>query len=213
MAKAKPKAYPKSKADRQSKIIQAAIQLFIEQGVAFTRLSDVAKKAKVPAPLIHYYYQDVEDLHWDVVLQVLESLKDYNVKTAEKYKADPLRMLKEYLKGPLVWAKENPGYFSIWMYFYYLSSQSERFETLSTEIRERGRERISLMIFTGLEKGTFQNPHAWPVSRIAHYIQSQMTGQLVMFGCEKKVSPIETYLHDLEYSVFSVLGPKKTSRG
>ena len=64
------------KVDKKQKIIQAAVKVFTEKGAPFTKLNEVAKVAKVPAPLIHYYYQSIEDLHFDVIQFALEDLKD-----------------------------------------------------------------------------------------------------------------------------------------
>ena len=196
----------KNDKDRKTRIIDAAIKLFILQGAAFTKLSEVAKAAKVPAPLIHYYYKSIEDLHFDVIQTAYEDLKVYNHSWATEQNEDPVEMMREYLKGPLLWAKERPGHYSIWLYFYYMASWSSQFEALHTEIRKGGRMRISFIIYKGLEKRVFELPKGRSVEEIAHFIQAQITGQFVMFGSEKKVHEIEYFMKDLEYSVFQVLG-------
>ena len=202
----------KPEKDRKLKIIEAAVKLFAKEGAAFTKLSEVAKSAKVPAPLIHYYYKEPEDLHYDVILYVLESLKEYNLRGTQNTSNDPVSTLRAYLKGPLIWAKENPEYFGIWMYFYYMASRSERFEALQTQIRIGGRERIGLMLYQGFEKDVFKNPNRRPVSEIAREVQTQITGQAVMFGCEKRDRPIESFISDLEQSVFQMLGVTLSSK-
>lgn len=192
--------------DRKSRIINAAIKLFIQQGAAFTKLSEVAKSAKVPAPLIHYYYKTVEDLHFDVIQAAYQDLKIYNHQKSEEQGSDAAQMMAEYLKGPLLWAKERPGHYSIWLYFYYMASWSDQFEALHTEIRNGGRARISLIIYRGIEKKVFKIPHGRTVEELAHWIQSQITGQFVMYGSEKKVRPFETFVRELEVTVFQALG-------
>ena len=202
------KKTPKIEIDRKAKIIEAAIELFIAKGAAFVKLSDVAKKAKVPAPLIHYYYKDIEDLHIDLVLKVLEEGKDYNLREALKHQDDPVTMLREYIRGPLRWGAERPGSLSLWLYFYYMASWSKRLETLHSEIRKVGRDRISLMLFRGIEKGVFHIPEGKTVWDLAYFIQTQITGYLVMYNCETKVRPIEYHYQEIENIVFSELGMK-----
>lgn len=196
----------KQKKDKKQRILEAAIALFEKKGAPFVKLNEVAKAAKVPAPLIHYYYETSEDLHYDVVNVVLTELKFYNIKESEKHSDDPIRMLREYLKGPLLWAKERPGSLSIWLYFYYMASFSDRFRKLHTEIRKTGRDRIALMIYRGIEKNVFKSVAFTDVESIAFFIQGQITGELVMYACEERSKPVEHFMERLENSVLRVLG-------
>ncbi len=196
----------KVETDRKEKIIEAALKLFIEKGAAFTRFIDVAKAAKVPAPLIHYYYQDMEDLHRDVTLKIMQELKEYNLREATKHLAHPAKWMREYVKGPLIWAKERPESLNIWLYFYYMSSRSKTFENLNTELRKGGRDRICLMIYRGVEQGVFKIPEGRTVLDLAYFIQSEITGHMLMFGCEKKDLPIDYYLKSIEGIVLTALG-------
>lgn len=195
----------KTDLDRKQKIIHAAIKLFAKHGAAFTKLSEVAKTAKVPAPLIHYYYKDIEDLHYDVILAVLEDLKEYSLRDLSKTAGNPTETMRAYLRGPIIWAEENPEHFSIWMYFYYMASRSEKFEALQTQIRIAGRERIGVMLYQGFEKGTFKNVTRRPVTELAREVQTLITGQAVMFGCEKRDRPASSFVSDLERSVFLLI--------
>ena len=71
------------KPGRKAKIVAAAIDCFSKAGVAQTKMSDVAEKAGVDQPLIHYYFPSLESLYIDVVNEVLEHLKEFKT-AAEK---------------------------------------------------------------------------------------------------------------------------------
>lgn len=170
--------------DRKEKIINAAFKLMASKGAAFLKLKEVAKEAKVPAPLIHYYFKDVEDLHYEIILKTLESLKNYSLSEIPNSKEDSIKIIKAYVRGPFLWAKKYPTYFGIWMYFYYLASYSERFKTLNSQVRMNGRERIELMIYKGIEKNQFKVSNQSKISDIALEIQTLISGYVILSATE-----------------------------
>ena len=205
---AKKKASKPAVLDRKEKIVNAAIELFIEHGAAFTKLNDVAKKAKVPAPLIHYYFKDIEDLHMEIIVKAMNHIKEYSLREAVKVSHDPMLMMKEYIKGPLLWAHDHPDLMSIWMYFYYMASFSEKFKALDTQIRVTGRERISMMIYQGIEKGVFKIAPKDSVKDLAQEVQAIMSGQTILYATEAKNQPIQYYIQQTTHRIFQFLGVK-----
>jgi AcrR family transcriptional regulator len=61
-------------ADRRQAIIEAAIDEFIEQGYAATRLDDVAKRAGVAKGTIYLYFRDKESLFEELISAMLAPL-------------------------------------------------------------------------------------------------------------------------------------------
>ncbi|TDR40381.1 TetR family transcriptional regulator [Tahibacter aquaticus] len=53
---------PGSAADVRAQLLQSALQLFAEQGIAATPLSQIARKAQVTPALLHYYFGSKEKL-------------------------------------------------------------------------------------------------------------------------------------------------------
>ena len=191
--------------DKKDKIIKAALEIMCVQGAAFLKLNEVAKKAKVPPPLIHYYFKDIEDLHYEVILKVLESLKEQSLKDSQNQN-DSIKSMKSYIRGTFVWAKQNPGLMSLWMYFYYLSSFSPRFQDLNTQIRNQGRERIALMVYQGIQKKHYQFEDTTNVFELAEEIQAILTGQVILFATEKSDFKMENCLEICTQRIFAILG-------
>ncbi len=175
----------KEKPDRKQKIVQAAIKCFIKSGVAQTRMNDIALEAGVDQPLIHYYFPNIDALYSDVINHVLEDLKAYSLRAVDKGESDPIKVLSSYILGPFEWGKKKPGYVSLWVYFYYLSSYQASFNQLDSTIREVGRSRISVMIYSGIEKGVFKKPTSMSVSELALAIQGIITGNGIIACTEK----------------------------
>ena len=192
--------------DKKEKIINAALEIMSESGASFLKLNEIAKKAKVPPPLIHYYFKEIEDLHYEVILKVITTLKDYSLKESQSHSGDPAKVMRSYIRGPFLWAKQNPGYMSLWMYFYYLSSYSEKFKTLSTQIRISGRERIAMMIYQGVEKKVFKLSSTASIADTAEEIQAIISGQTILFATEKTEHKMEYFLDLCTRRVFTILG-------
>ena len=71
------------------------------------------------------------------------------------------------------------------MYFYYLSSFHPDFSELNSGIRQTGRERISVIIYEGIEEKAFRLPSGYSVRELAHTIQGLITGNVIMAATER----------------------------
>ncbi len=192
--------------NKKTKIIKAALEIMCESGATLLKLNEVAHKAKVPPPLIHYYYKNIEDLYFDVILLTLESLKEYSLKNILTDTTDSIKNMRNYIEGPFFWAKEKPGYGSIWLYFYYLSHFSMKFKMLNTQIRTMGRERISLMIFQGIQNKQFKIDPSQNVFELAEEIQALITGQATIYATEQSDYNMEKCLKLCTNRVLKLLG-------
>ena len=167
------------KPGRKAKIVAAAIDCFSKAGVAQTKMSDVAEKAGVDQPLIHYYFPSLESLYIDVVNEVLEHLKEFMLARISKESTDPQAVLCASISSYFEWGKKFPGYGSLWMYFYYLTTYNKTFSNLNRLIRENGRSRIASIVYQGIEKGKFKIPQGWTVDEVALSLQSMITGHTI----------------------------------
>ncbi|HEX4924227.1 MAG TPA: TetR/AcrR family transcriptional regulator [Bdellovibrionales bacterium] len=172
------------KTDRRERIVQSALTCFVKAGVAQTRMADIAAHAKVDQPLIGYYFPTPESLYAEVVGRVLNDLKDDSIAGIERGGTDPKKIMTYYVRAPFEWGEKKPGYFSIWMYFYYLASYQPAFIELNKTIRQNGRDRIAFIIYSGIEKGAFSMPDGMTVAQAALAIQGIITGIGIMAGSE-----------------------------
>jgi len=176
---------------RRAKILEAALKCFVKTGVGNTRVKDIAIEAGVDQPLIHYYFPTIESLYKDIIEIVLNHLKEHTLEAITKNISNPTKTLSSYIHAPFSWAEKNPGYFSIWMYFYYLASFNPFFTQVSTVIRENGRDRISVILYRGIESGHFKLQKGMNVKDLSINIQGLITGNTIMAGSEdRKLLPV-----------------------
>jgi AcrR family transcriptional regulator len=180
-----------AKLSAKSKILEAALTCFVKTGIGNTRIKDIAVEAGVDQPLIHYYFPTLDSLYKDIIEIVLNHLKEHSIAAFSRNINDPAKMLASYIRAPFSWAEKNQGYFSIWMYFYYLASFNPFFTQVSSVIRETGRDRISVILYRGIESGHFKIQKGQTVKDLAINIQGLITGNTIMAGSEdRKLLPV-----------------------
>lgn len=91
-------------ADRRKQILRAAIEVFAERGFHKTRISDIAKRAKVAYGLIYHYFDSKEHVlssvfeeSWAVFVKVLKDISADTHKTS----AEKLGAVSDLLIGAL----------------------------------------------------------------------------------------------------------------
>lgn len=197
------------KSDKKMAIVKAAIELFIKYGVTGTTMKQVAALAKVDQPLIHYYFPKADLLYLAVIEWVSNHIIESSAEVA-KHEADPVKELEAYLVGTLNWARENPGLFSISLYFYYLAAFNPIFSELNRKHHDTARERISLYIYKGLEKGVYHLPPQATVAEIALSIHGIISGNTLVSGTEG-VDRSDLFRTETLRSCFHLLGVQSTS--
>jgi AcrR family transcriptional regulator len=197
------------KSDKKAAIVEAATELFIQHGVTGTKMKQVAAKAGVDQPLIHYYFPDADALFMAVLDSASNHLFAASAAVAQA-EADPIKMLKNYLIGTLEWPKKNLGLFSIWIYFYYLATFNPIFIKLNKQYREEARGRIALFIYKGLEKGVYHLPEGASVAEIAFAIHGMISGNTIVAATE---GPVDWELFKVETlkTCFRMLGVESIS--
>ncbi len=191
--------------DRRARIIAAALECFGEKGVPGTRMAEVAKRARIDPPLIHYYFPDLETLHVAVIEKALEGLREYSLRGAKNHPDHPRLEMKEYIAAPLTWVRDFPAHMTLWLYFYYRATHMGPFRKMNDAIRKVGRERIRLMIYRGIENGDFRLASGVSAEEAAAEIQAILTGIAVVFATESDFG-FERALRMNEARIFAILG-------
>lgn len=191
--------------ERRARIVLAALDAFIANGIAPTTLRDVAKRAQVDPPLIHYYFKNIESLHLAVITLALEDLRHYSLRESERWADQPEKWMAEYLKAPLNWIRDRPDWMFLWVYFYTLASRPGSFREMNQQIRKIGRKRITMKVFEGIEKGVFKLEPRMSSGDAALEIQTWMTGSALMFASENEIG-YERTARTLHFRIFTLLG-------
>ncbi|MBU5444022.1 TetR/AcrR family transcriptional regulator [Paenibacillus sp. MSJ-34] len=82
--------------ERCDQILEAAVQLFSEKGIAATKISDIANKAGMSHGLIYNYFQSKEEIYISIVDNSLSGLKR-NIEQVQPLRMDPQQKLTRLL--------------------------------------------------------------------------------------------------------------------
>ncbi|WP_080838951.1 TetR/AcrR family transcriptional regulator [Cohnella massiliensis] len=86
-----------AKATAQERILNAAEEIFVRNGFAGSRMSEIAIKAGVNQASIHYYFDSKEKLYEEVVTRLFRQWESY-VRDIELTDDDPEKLLRKYIK-------------------------------------------------------------------------------------------------------------------
>ncbi len=171
-------------ANHREEIVRAAMKCFAKNGIANTRMNEIAAEAGVKPPHFKYYFRDFDQLFEAVVQEVLLDMKRVALELPDQHKDNPLKALESYMNSTMNWVQNRPQYFSIWIYYYHTATVSEASAKTNFERRKVARERISLLLYKALEKNQFKLGAGSTVSELAMTLHSMLEGFCVVIGTE-----------------------------
>lgn len=77
--------WKRKKEDRPQEILDAAVELFVEQGFAATKVSQIARKAGVTPGTLYVYYKNKEAILQEVVMKTLNPIFNESDAILESY--------------------------------------------------------------------------------------------------------------------------------
>lgn len=163
----------------RQKILKVVAKRIAVGGVHTLRMTDIAREAKIPVPLLSYHYPTQDALYLELIQNALEQLKVASIAALEKYPSDPIKALKSYIRAPFEVCEKDPVFRSIWTYLYHLSASSEKFEEANSLIRVVGRERILGLVSLIHEKQGHKK-YALSLTETVYSLQAIITGFAVM---------------------------------
>jgi AcrR family transcriptional regulator len=186
-------------------IRQCALECFTENGADRTTVLEIARRAKVPHSLVHYYYGSQDELFAEVFESVVEHIRQHVTPPLEKKGATPRAALLGYVHAHFKWAQAYPAEFAIWLYFYYAAVLGERYRKLNGQIQAAGNTRIAAVIYAGVHAREFRVAPDASIPALAAEIQVIMTGAWVMGATGHPAHPRELYRR-AEASILHLLG-------
>ena len=141
--------------ERPKQILDAALSVFAERGLAAARLDDIAKLAGLSKGTIYLYFPNKEELFREVVRT---SIVAYIARAEEflETERDPVQALLKWMDGYWSWLRSPvfPGIHRL------VGSELTNFPDLSafyaTEVIERAQRLVCEMLERGMDAGVFR---------------------------------------------------------
>lgn len=101
----------RDRVEMRQRIIDAAIQMFLEEGYEKTSIRNIAEKIEYSPATIYLYYKDKDELLYDVQGQAFEKL---DLAFHEKATAtDPIKRLEQIMETYIRFGKNNPELYDL----------------------------------------------------------------------------------------------------
>ena len=122
-------------------IVEAAVELFGQQGVDRTSIEHIAKQMGISRSHVSYHFADMDILIEAAILQMMSKGVGFTFELMAGAKPGQ-QQFQRYLRGYFGFFAENPVYIPVMMYFIYASSFLPRFKVLQTQTRLQASGRI-----------------------------------------------------------------------
>ena len=182
----------KTKEERQYQILEAAMEVFVENGYANTRMDDIVSQSGLSKGALYHHYPSKKDLfialidHWEVYC-----FPDfYSRSGADRSAAETLR---DFAKAILDVFKEKKYVFLAEVEFWALSNQDQEINDRSKSLYKKLLNLFELVLQKGVRNGEFKEMDTKMVSLII-LTGFQGINWFCVFG-EDQVSP-ETYIEE-----------------
>ena len=101
----------RDRVEMRQRIIDAAIQMFLEEGYEKTSIRNIAEKIEYSPATIYLYYKDKDELLYDVQGQAFEKL---DLAFHEKATSpDPIKRLEQIMETYIRFGKKNPELYDL----------------------------------------------------------------------------------------------------
>lgn len=92
--------------DTQAKILAAAEVEFAEYGFKGASMMNIAKRAELPRPNVHYYFKNKLELYYRVLMDIIEFWNNaFNQISADD---DPAIAISSYIRAKTMYSKTHP---------------------------------------------------------------------------------------------------------
>lgn len=182
----------KSKEERQYQILEAAMEVFVINGYANTRMDDIVRKSGLSKGALYHYYPSKKDLfialidHWEVYC-----FPDFYSRNGADRTAS--ETLKDFSKALLDVFREKKYVFLAEVEFWALSNQDEEINERSKSLYKKLLNLFELVLQKGVRTGEFREIDTKAVSLII-LTGFQGINWFCIFG-EDQVSP-ENYVEE-----------------
>jgi TetR/AcrR family transcriptional regulator len=151
--------------ERPKQILDAALAVFAERGLAAARLEDIAKRAGVSKGTIYLYFANKEELFREVVRDtVIAFIERGEARFAAE--GDPIRALDVWMEGHWNWIRSDVFPAMHRLVNSELRDFPDLYEFYAVEVVGRAQRLVCEVLERGMETGVFRRTDALVAARM-----------------------------------------------
>lgn len=178
--------YEKIRESSRTEILNAALELFGENGFHATSISQIAEKAGISKGLMYNYFKSKDDLLKNIIDNGFQVLSDMMLEVGQK--SEPCEVLEEIIHLSLEHIKQNLTYWKLFMSLILQSSIQKDVEKMITNFRNEainqltqifqvmGKKNPQMEAYTlgtvldGIGFNMISAPESFPIDEIEEYL-------------------------------------------
>lgn len=142
--------------ERPGQILDAALEVFGERGLAATRLEDVAKSAGVSKGTIYLYFQNKEDLFREMVRQNVVAQIERGEAALAASSGNAVDTLRAVVRGHWDFARQSPYANLLRLVIAELHNVPDLARFYADEVMSRGLALYESIVRRGIDSGEFR---------------------------------------------------------
>lgn len=183
------------------KIIEAAIELFYQNGLNEVTFSQIAAKAELTQPALYKYFENKLVLLYECCLYSSERGRAYIVSKVKPMDL-PLDQIKSYVAANLDWFHRNrPEAYALLSMFYFAHS-SENMNAIKLKIEQTGMDSIAVLIRQSYGAKSFDLEAIQNKARLIH---SMLVGEIFKAFYGQPTMAIKKRIEIFENQVVQIL--------
>jgi len=169
--------------ERQKQILSAAYHAVAEKGYESVTLQDIADYAKVSKGVVHYYFENKEDVLSKLLASITEQIaKGHHEAIAKQTTAEG--KLRAYIDSVFISPEKNKTFYRVYLDFIAKASQNDTYREINQTFYENCFTIARSIIVQGQEEGVFDeslNPES-----SAKMIRALIDGLLIQWLMRKE---------------------------
>jgi AcrR family transcriptional regulator len=161
----------------ESKIIEAASNLFHESGVHWVSFQQIAEQVGISQSAIYRHFEDKDDLLRACIKRMAQlgrEIIDQNIDETRSAEDQ----LMQYIEGNFIWLKKRPKDGALFLALYYFGFNNKSINELAKEVNSQSEQRLTIRLLAGQREGSWKTPNPVLTARGIHNL---LVGELFKY--------------------------------
>jgi AcrR family transcriptional regulator len=163
----------------RERILEAAIAIFAENGMAGSSLDTIARKAKLTKAGILYHFSSKEDLLCEAAKKVVMHNLELVAQAVDETQP-AIKQLETYYVASLRWAAEFPEEARLILLLFYQASAHDGSAQVTSDVLNKGLTRVQTYLLAAQREGSVDKGAS--VKDLATAIHDSLIGSFVRLG-------------------------------
>ncbi len=173
--------------EQKERILSAALPVFVQKGLAATRMADIAAAAEMGYGSVYHYFPDKEAIFTALIQQMMQGSIQHT-QEALAMPGTPWERLRRWLSGTIIWVRQHPEIALFIAQILSNEAEHQNLRQLAYRLSRTAQNELRRLIVEGQEAGQVVSGNP---DQLAIAVQSCLHG----FAIEAAFDPERAHEH------------------